>query len=151
MKGEKIIYNFFFVLFSITIYSRLFDVNSSWEELAVLLLNISEKLYFYVFVLNSSSCSSLFFQINVFQWISTFFIKIMDIDFNRHGIQILISWKKSSKLKKKFLKNYYSIKIHSIRVKKCSWFCLLLSIETFSWEKSCLIISAVFVYFSSFA
>ena len=135
--------------FSITIYSRLFDVNSSWEELAVLLFNISEKLYFYVFVLISSS-SSTFFQINVFQWISTFFIKIMDIDFNRHGIQILISWKKSSKLKKKFLKNYYSIKIHSIRVKKCSRFCLL-SIETFSWEKSCLIISAVFVYFSSFA
>lgn len=67
MKGEKIIYNFFLFCFSITIYSRLFDVNSSWEELAVLLLNISEKLYFYVFVLNSSSCSSLFFQINVFQ------------------------------------------------------------------------------------
>lgn len=46
MKGEKIIYNFFLFCFSITIYSRLFDENSSWEELAILLLNISEKLYF---------------------------------------------------------------------------------------------------------
>lgn len=86
MKGEKIIYNF--VLFSITIYSRLFDVNSSWEELAalcllLLLLNISEKSYFYVFVLFSSSSSSIF-QINVMNL--SISIKIMDIDFDRHGI-----------------------------------------------------------------